>query len=637
MDGKGVQLDSEEQRVDRLIAEFGVTVMKNITRVLFNWTSIATFEKILGHLPKLQKLNVFIPDPEDGNKPLPYMDYKRIVPTIFATVGHTLVRLSLSRPPRLAHIDDFIKPLGDRSKFPALKIFNIAHLCSTVDGESLERVKFLYATCRASICHGQWTFPHKNLQVDILGMAKLEAGQIKTLYLWLAKNIPRWDGEFLMGDVNFLNPVEAVPNLGAFLKKMETIADSVPLKLRIDSVLPPTKRNRILPIVKKFASRLVQLTVSPSAVHPTREEGDGNSVASAAKIAFVEWCNFLEAILPLCKNMHTFRTISRTQGEGADIALHDKLEHYIAALCRDHKLRHLDIDAASLLQPESLSGSALFGRDALGDGPRIVIQGLMWMSTPHGLSLKPDFSNCLQNLRTLKIKNLFILRQIEMVWFVSLTSKLKNLELIEIHHIVWHIGYEDSEGDGDRGEGGEDEEWEDSEFDNDDEMPWPSMKEVGEQIGKLSLVNRLDADSSLLAWLPEDSGSDSDSEPEAGGSKRRLARGRANGDNDDNDDNDGGGGDDGDGDDDGGDDDDDARSTNSSFGSDPRFSEVVNDELRVSRLREWICKVLVEMAKMTGGRCRKVIVKDLRIDARGLGPWSLDDSFSTDDEEEEYW
>lgn len=614
-----MQLDSEEQRADRLITEFGETAMKNITQISFNWSSLATFGKILSHLPKLQKLYAYIPDPMDAHRALPYMDYKQIVPTIAATVGYSLVRLDLSRQPELAQIDDFIKPLGDRSKFPVLKTFNVAQLPATLDdkGSRLERAKFLYETCRASKCHGQWKFPHKNLQVDVLEMAELEAGQIKTLFLWLAKNIPGWEGEFLMEEVSFLNPVEVIPKLEGFLRGMETIADAVPLKLRIDSVFPPTKKNRILPIVKKFASRLVQLTVSPSEADPNGEEGE-DFIASTAKVAFVEWCNFLEAILPLCKNMHTFRTVSRNAGQGADIALHGKLEHHITALCRDYQLRHLDIDVASLLQPESLPGSALFDQDEPGDAPRVVIQGLAWMSTPRGSMMKPDFSNCLQNLQTLKMKNLFILRQVEMVWFTNLTAKLKNLNLIEIHGLVWHIGYDDGEdgsedgaGDGDKSEGDEDEEWQDSEFGDEDEIP--SMKEVSEQIGKLSLVNRLDADSSLLSWLPEDPESDSDSEPESGEGKRRLARGRVDDD-----------------------DDDDAHSTDSNFGSDPRFSKVVNEELRVSRLGWWICRVLVETAKKTGGRCRKVVVKDLRIDAKGLDPWALDDSISVDDEEE-WW
>lgn len=186
-------------------------------------------------------------------------------------------------------------------------------------------------------------------------------------------------------------------------------------------MFPPTKNNRILPIAKKFALRLVQLTVSLSQVGG----GDEDLLAYTTKKLLIEWCNFLEAILPLCKNMHTFRAVSQTHGEGADITLLGKLEHHITALCRRHKLRHLDIDAASLLQPES----ALFDQDEPGEAPRVVTQGLAWMSTPCGSMMKPDFSNCLQNLRTLKM-NLFILREVEMVWLTNLTAKLKNLELI---------------------------------------------------------------------------------------------------------------------------------------------------------------------------------------------------------------
>lgn len=139
---------------------------------------------------------------------------------------------------------------------------------------------------------------------------------------------------------------------------------------------------------------------------------------------------------------------------------------------------------------------------------------------------------------------------------------------------MWHIGYEDGgdNNDGrDKSDDDKDEEWQDSEFDGDDEIS--SMKEVSEQIGKLSSVNRLDADSSLV------------------------------------------------------------KSTDSRFGSDPRFSKTVNEELRVSRLKGWICKVLVETAKKTGGRCRKVIIEELRIDANRMNPWCLDDLTSMDEEE----
>lgn len=118
--------------------------MKNITQVSFNWSSIVTFKKVLSHLPKLRELYAYIPG-QDTHRPLPYMDYKRIVPTIAATMGAILVRLDLGQQPKLVDIDDFIKPLEDRSKFPALKIFNVAQLLSTVDEKSrAERAGFLY-------------------------------------------------------------------------------------------------------------------------------------------------------------------------------------------------------------------------------------------------------------------------------------------------------------------------------------------------------------------------------------------------------------------------------------------------------------------------------------------------------------
>lgn len=619
-DSKGVLLDSEEQRVERLIAEFGETAMKNISQVSFDWTSIGTLRKILSHLPKLERFTTSIPDPMDTQRALPDRYYRQIVPTIAATVGSTLVRLDLRRQPTLAHIDGFFKLLGDRSKFPSLKIFNVTHLPMTLDERTsqLERAKFLYETCRASERHGRWIFPHKNLHVGVLEMAELEAEEIRTLYVWLTKNIPKWNGEFLMEEIGFLNS-EAIPDFERFFEKMKKISDTVPLKLRIDSIFPPSTKNGILPIMKKFASRLVQLTLSPSEIDPSGEVEDVDLIASTVQIASKEWRNFLETILPLCKNMHTLRTISRIGGDGVDIQL-GETEKSLATLCRVHKLRHLDIDISSLPQSESLFRSALRDRDGPGDAPRPAIRELAWISTPHGSMMKPNFKNCLQNLRSLKMRNLFILRRIEMVWFTNLTAKLKNLELVEVQGLVWHIGYEhglaDSEDDddADKGKDGakddEDEEWQDSEFGDDDEIP--SMKEVSEQIGKLSLVNRLDVDSSLLAWLPDDSESDSDSESEVEGDKQGKI------------------------DDDG----DDTRSVDSDFGSDPRFSETVNEELHVARLKGWICKVLIATAKKTGGRCRKVIIKDLRIDAKGLDPWSLDDSFSLYDdisEDEDEW
>lgn len=617
-DSSGKELDSEEQRVGRLISEFGGTSMKNITQISFNWSVLASFGKVLSHLTKLQELYSFIPDLTDSHIRLSATDFRQIVPTIGATVGSTLVKLIFSRAPEMAYIDDFIKPLGDRSRFPSLKVFNVTRLhWSLSDKDSrIERVKLLYEICKASKRHSQWKFPHRSLPVDVLELAVLEAEQIKTLYLWLCENILEWDGEVLLKEISLLNPVEVIPELESFLKKMEKIADVVPLKLRIESIFPPTKKSKLMPVIKKFAPRLVQLTASLSMVDPDGGN-DEELITSSAQLGFMEWTLFLEEFLPLCKNMHTFRTISQTGGNGADIALERKLESTLAKLCRVHKLRHLDIDLASLLQPETLPGALLLnGNEEPGEGPRKVIQGLAWISTPHGSMMKPDFKNCLQNLRTLKMKNLFIFRQVEMVWFTNLTAKLKNLELIEVHGLVWHVGYEkgesDSGDDDDYGEddygrhrNGDDDKWEDSDFDVDE---IPSLKEVGEQIGKLGLVNRLDADSSLLSWLPEDSESDSDSESEEDEEMvKRLAHGNLSKDDDD---------------------DDDTHSTDSNFGSDPRFTKAVNEELRITRLNGWICKVLVETAKKTGGRCREVVIKDLRVDGRGLDPWTLDHSFS---------
>jgi hypothetical protein len=92
--------------------------------------------------------------------------------------------------------------------------------------------------------------------------------------------------------------------------------------------------------------------------HPTQQIaisgirfGRADAIQQAQE-AFVQWNDFFKEFFPKCTILETLRIHSRTTGDGGDIPFgKDKVE--LTSLCRQFKIRPLDIDASALTQPDT--------------------------------------------------------------------------------------------------------------------------------------------------------------------------------------------------------------------------------------------------------------------------------------------
>ncbi|KAF8427730.1 hypothetical protein EV426DRAFT_714637 [Tirmania nivea] len=84
------------------------------------------------------------------------------------------------------------------------------------------------------------------------------------------------------------------------------------------------------------------------------------------------------------------------------------------------------------------------------------------------------------------------------------------------------------------------------------------------------------------------------------------------------------------------------------FGSDPRYPRDVNIDLRKLRHRDWLIRVLLETATRTGGNCRDIRIRGMKLNGAGQKVWDFDlnrdadlcpgfsdDSYEWDEEDDE--
>jgi len=128
-------------------------------------------------------------------------------------------------------------------------------------------------------------------------------------------------------------------------------------------------------------------------------------------------------------------------------------------------------------------------------------------------------------------------------------------------------------------------------------------------------------DDGLLAWLPhkddptsdsdfksdEDEGSDNDDSSEPGGSDAES----------------------------------DISIVSTLFGSDPRYPREVNIDFRKLRHKDWLIRVLLETATRTGGDCRDIRIRGMKLNGAGQKVWNFDmnhdaDLYSWSDEDDEW-
>ena len=117
-------------------------------------------------------------------------------------------------------------------------------------------------------------------------------------------------------------------------------------------------------------------------------------------------------------------------------------------------------------------------------------------------------------------------------------------------------------------------------------------------------------DDGLLAWLPhkDDPTSDSDSKSDNDGDS---------GDDDSSDPNDS-------------DAESDISTVSTLFGSDPRYPRDVNINLRKIRHRDWLIRVLLETATRTGGSCRDIRIRGMKLNGAGQKVWDFDLNYDAD-------
>lgn len=246
------------------------------------------------------------------------------------------------------------------------------------------------------------------------------------------------------------------------------------------------------------------------------------------------------------------------------------------------------------------------------------------------------------NLRNLTLSGIFLHRQTEFIWFTNLTAKLKHLEKLRVHGLVWHAGHDKEQS------WEEDEEWRDASDNGDDDdtfvPPYPSddserqqpkdeqdklmnqalaqffLNDFEESMRKklgLTEENCMDNTQYRMMIISRDAmrgelerrGEDgtiriqpdpfSHGHPVPKSSKPPAAN------RDDSDDDDTAS----------------VKSTDSKFGVDPRFTQDIDEELRAQRLGQWVERLLVATARRTGGMCRDVEIRDVKVCAKGVKVW----------------
>ncbi|KAF8473203.1 hypothetical protein BDZ91DRAFT_845698 [Kalaharituber pfeilii] len=458
--------------------------------------------------------------------------------------------------------------------------------------------------------------------------------------------------------------------LSEALKKVMRICSiaNIPLKLRLEIHRPRWNTNEQQvreKIWKPIGLSLHSLHIFPTASPDWEDQ----------HYCMEDWVDFFDDFLPLCRNLVSFR-IEGARLRISPVFVPSKHSRVFYNLVKDGKLREFDIDMGALIQPATCPDLGPENPPQLGadvQEPRAAIKQVMWMSIPND----PGKHLMLQNLTRLTLRNLFVYRQIEMTWVGNLTAKLKQLEVLEFIGLVWAVGYDPDDKkrlkykeNDTGGEANDDDDDTEEDADNSDVLkdgalggeghvegrtkedkeakgkekatgetpeaptvaavgstPGPSgrkqdadsntnpgmVQDIETQFTKFNLgennelTHKTPHDDGLLAWLPDKDlrtappspdPSDSDSNPDS--------------------------------------ENDDASSTKSSssarsvFGSDPRFSDEVNIQLRIERHRQWLIRVLIQTAIQTGGRCRDVRITDMKLNGAGQRAWDFDKHWDAD-------
>ncbi|KAI5795338.1 hypothetical protein DFH27DRAFT_654221 [Peziza echinospora] len=373
-----------------------------------------------------------------------------------------------------------------------------------VDPFCARYMPLLLRTCRASIAHGGWKIDKLQHVLNIAQFAKIEDPKdARMLVNWLRscpwpklpygerlnwqlkQNRLKWPSfmdcptvgieevwddyitidRHMMGDLDHPTEMEdtddvpapgvavgpagqiwppdeerTVAELSVALKKVVKLftAAEIPLKLNLFILRPHWVDNPFN--IKSRVWELLPPNLAGLKIHPIACE-----TVDSIQDSSDDWMGFLDSVLPRCHNLKAFRI----KGAGdlySPIFFPAKHAKAIHDLVHDHSLREFDLDLGALMQPATFLHYTSEDLPTLGadiQAPRMVVQQLLWISTPEvKVKNMPNTPLMLDFLTTLTLRSVFIYREVEMIWICNIPIKLKFLEHLVFEGIVWAIGFD---------------------------------------------------------------------------------------------------------------------------------------------------------------------------------------------------
>ncbi|KAI5816818.1 hypothetical protein BZA77DRAFT_368249 [Pyronema omphalodes] len=247
---------------------------------------------------------------------------------------------------------------------------------------------------------------------------------------WLRRvNGPDADDIFWMTGNRYRQPPAGSHEKQAELENRLLLFYQGPIKFKLSGWLAPIygahDTDRLLDIL---ASKIQRLTFLPTGFF--RAEGELPEPHQDE----INWTRFLKKFLSKCKGMTEFRLRWEEPINYAHFPLRTFAQQ-LAGLCRNFRLRVLDIDVSTLMGPPAVQ-TYIFNDEELC----AVNKHLSWINVPEQLPGRRNSDELmLLNLRELTLRNMCINSRAEFEWFMSLTT-LKKLEKLRIDGLVWHRG-----------------------------------------------------------------------------------------------------------------------------------------------------------------------------------------------------
>lgn len=310
------------------------------------------------------------------------------------TVGKRLKELCLgtTEPARAVGMPTEVLPplpdLGAKGDWPNLKLVEYGEVWQP-DRDLLGRVRFLLAAWDAQQRHGGYQVRlHRPFALELHEFRELvdtrdagrerasleRAGQFLAWLKTLSDLHGADEDDVAMGPATSqalidLHDEKATLEFSGFAQQLLCGG----FRMTIHGISPPSDHPRVLDVLKALVPLATRVTIRPE-----QTPAEADLLLSLSQ--FTQWGNFIGGLLPRLQNVATLRFRSDSTGHGGDIPL-GNYQKELAGLCRSRRLRHLDVDAWALTQPETnVSNDIPFCDGA--DDPYMAIKNLGWISLP---------------------------------------------------------------------------------------------------------------------------------------------------------------------------------------------------------------------------------------------------------------